>query len=66
MRGKKTAQMMFKLTDEELADLTDLAAELRLKPGVVVSAVIAQFIDARREHGGRLVWPPEFDYFVKK
>jgi hypothetical protein len=63
MRGRKTAQLAYRLTEGEKEAITVLADEMRLKPAEVVSLVMAQFIDARKQHGNRLIWPPEFNYF---
>jgi hypothetical protein len=64
MRGKKTAQLAYRLTDEEKLVLTKIAGELRMKPAEIVSIVMAQFITARKKHGRYLIWPPEFNHFV--
>ncbi len=63
MRGKKTAQLAYRLTDEEKASITEIADTMRMKPAEIVSIVMAQFIDARKERGARLIWPPEFNYY---
>lgn len=63
MRGKKTAQLAYRLTEDEKEAITILADEMRLKPAEIVSLVMAQFIDARKKYGNRLIWPPEFNYF---
>ena len=63
MRGKKTAQLAYRLTEEEKAAITEDAGEMRMKPAEIVSLVMAQFVEARRENGNRLIWPPEFNYF---
>lgn len=63
MRGKKTAQLAYRLSDEEKAAITEIADEMRMKPAEIVSIVMAQFIRARQEKGNRLIWPPEFHYF---
>ena len=65
MRGKKTAQLAYRLTDEEKGAITEIAHELRMKPAEIVSIVMAQFIEARQDHGKHLIWPPEFNYFPK-
>ncbi len=64
MRGKKTAQLAYRLTDEEKAAITEIADAMRMKPAEIVSIVMAQYIEAKKEHGKRLLWPPEFNYFV--
>jgi hypothetical protein len=63
MRGKKTAQLAYRLSEEEKAAITEIAGELRMKPAEIVSILMAQFIQARRKYGNRLIWPPEFNYF---
>lgn len=64
MRGKKTAQLAYRLTEEEKAAITEIAGKLRMKPAEIVSLVMAQFIDAHHQHGHHLVWPPEFNHFA--
>ncbi len=64
MRGKKTAQLAYRLTDEEKAAITKIADELLMKPAEIVSIVMAQFIKSRKKHGKYLIWPPEFNYFT--
>ncbi len=63
MRGKKTAQLAYRLTEEEKASITEIAGKLRMKPAEIVSLVMSQFVDAQRQHGHHLVWPPEFNHF---
>ena len=66
MREKKTAQLAYRLSDEEKAAISLIADELCMKPAELVSVVTAQFIKARQNHGNRLLWPPEFTYFPKR
>ena len=63
MRGKKTAQLAYRLTEEEKAKISKISEELRMKPAEIVSLIMAQFVDARQQHGHHLIWPPEFNYF---
>lgn len=63
MRGKKTAQLAYRLTEEEKIAITEIAYGLRMKPAEIVSIVMAQFVEARQQHGHHLIWPPEFNYF---
>lgn len=63
MRGKKTAQLAYRLTDDEKIAITRIADEFKMKPAEIVSILVAQFIDARQKHGKHLIWPPEFNYF---
>jgi len=65
MRGKKTAQLAYRLTDEEKEAITAIAEEMQMKPAEIVSIIMAQFIKFRKKSGTRMVWPPEFNYYLE-
>ncbi len=64
MRGKKTAQLAYRLTEEEKQAITEISEEFLLKPAEIVSTILAQFISAHKKYGKRLIWPPEFNYYI--
>ncbi|MCK4565096.1 MAG: hypothetical protein KAU94_10535 [Verrucomicrobia bacterium] len=61
--SKKTENIGFRQTPEEKALLTRIADEMETSPGSLASSIISRFLKARLEHGNRLVWPPEFNYY---
>lgn len=61
--SKKTESIGFRQTLQEKALLTEIASEMETTPGSLVASVISRFIKAKLEHGNRLVWPPEFNYY---
>ena len=61
--SKKTENISFRQTPEEKALLIEMAKEMETTPGSLASIIISRFIKARRKHGSRLVWPPEFNYY---
>lgn len=63
MRAKKTAQLAYRLTAKEKSAVEKSAARLHMKPAELVSLVVSQFVDAHENHGKKLIWPPEFNYF---
>lgn len=61
---KKTKQVNFKISEEQLEELRLVAEDLRLNASQLVSSLVSDFISARRSHGPRLIWPVEFAHFA--
>jgi len=61
--SKKTENISFRQTPEEKALLTEFASEMETTPGSLASSIISRFLKAKLEHGNRLIWPPEFNYY---
>ena len=63
--SKKTENIGFRQTPEEKALLIEIAKEMEMTPGSLSSSIISRFLKAKTEHGTRLIWPPEFNYYPK-
>jgi hypothetical protein len=37
---------------------------MKISAGQIVAALVETYIDARKKHGKKLIWPPEFNYFT--
>ena len=60
---KKTERQAFRISEEDKAALREIAERQQIPSGTIVSALVAQYVQAVKEHGSRLVWPPEFNYY---
>ena len=60
---KKTERQAFRLSEEDKLALQKVADRQQIPPGTIVSALVAQYVQAIKKHGQRLVWPPEFNYY---
>ena len=63
--SKKTESIGFRQTPEEKALLIKISKEMEMTLGSLASSIISRFLKAKTEHGSRLIWPPEFNYFPK-
>lgn len=63
MAGKKTELVGFRLSTEEKTEADKICADFGQPPGAVAGILFDRFMKQRKEHGSRLVWPPEFKYF---
>ncbi len=63
MKGKKTEQVAFRVCSEEKEYLEQAADEMNMKLGSLAGSLVTQFVEFRRTHGNRLIWPPEFNYY---
>ena len=63
MKGKKTEQVAFRVSSEEKEFLEQVAEEMNMKLGALAGSLVTQFVEFRRSHGNRLIWPPEFNYY---
>jgi basic membrane lipoprotein Med (substrate-binding protein (PBP1-ABC) superfamily) len=61
--SKKTENISFRQTPEEKELLIQIASEMETTPGSLASSIISRFLKAKLEHGNRLIWPPEFNYY---
>lgn len=60
---KKTEQQTYRLSEAEKTALAEVADEIGIPAASLVGALAARFVKARKEHGKRLIWPPEFNYY---
>jgi hypothetical protein len=60
---KKTERQAFRISEEDKIALREIADRQQIPSGTIVSALVAQYVQAVKNHGNRLVWPPEFDYY---
>lgn len=60
---KRTETQSYRLTEESKKALGEIAEKLKIPPGLIVATLVEQYIDARKEHGDRLIWPPRFTYY---
>ncbi len=60
---KKTERQAFRISEEDKIALQKIAERQQIPSGTIVSALVAQYIQAIKTHGNRLVWPPEFNYY---
>lgn len=63
MKLKKSEQIAFRVTPDEKQLAEQVAVELKTTAGALASALLDNFIEARKLHGSRLLWPPQFNYF---
>jgi hypothetical protein len=63
MSSKKTEMVHIRLTSEEKADLTQLAEEKMTDVSTMMRKMAAMLCQASRQHGTRLIWPPQFNYY---
>jgi len=60
---KKTERQAFRISEEDKVALQAVADRQQIPPGTIVSALVAQYVEAVKKHGTRLIWPPEFNYY---
>lgn len=60
---KKDKQVNFKLSEDDLNELRSVSEDMRLKASQLVSALVEDFLTARKKYGPRLIWPVEFAHF---
>ena len=60
---KKTKQQTYRLSEKDKDALEGLSKEMNLPAATIVSVLATRFVQARKEHGTRLIWPPEFNYY---
>jgi len=60
---KKTEQQTYRLSEKEKQDLRKIAEEMDMPVALIVGSLASRFVSARKKHGRRLIWPPEFNYF---
>ncbi|MCF7816823.1 MAG: hypothetical protein K9M54_02975 [Kiritimatiellales bacterium] len=60
---KKTEQQTYRLSEEEKEALAKIAAEMDMPAASIVGSLASRFVKARKTHGNRLIWPPEFNYY---
>ncbi len=60
---KKTEQQTYRLSEQEKKALANLAEDMDIPAASIVASLAARFVKARKEHGTRLIWPPEFNYY---
>ena len=60
---KKTERQAFRISEEDKVALQGVADLQHIPSGTIVSALVTQYIKAIEDHGNRLVWPPEFNYY---
>ena len=60
---KKTEQQTYRLSEEEKQALAQVAEEMDIPAASIVGSLASRFVKARRAHGTRLIWPPEFNYY---
>ncbi|MCF7818700.1 MAG: hypothetical protein K9M54_12560 [Kiritimatiellales bacterium] len=60
---KKTERQAFRISEEAKVALQEIADQQQIPSGTIVSALVAQYVQAVKKHGSRLVWPPEFNYY---
>jgi len=63
MKPIKSEQIAFRVSPEEKAAAEEIAAQLKTTAGALSSALLEEFVAARKQHGSRLIWPPEFNYY---
>ena len=61
---KKTQTQSYRLSEQDKQRLLTVADTQKTEPAKLVSTLIEQYLDAFEQHGKRLVWPPEFNYFT--
>ena len=61
---KKTERQAFRISEEDKNSLQEIATRQQIPSGTIVSALVAQYVQAVEKHGNRLVWPPEFSYYT--
>jgi len=60
---KKTKQQTYRLSEEDKKALEKLSEEMNLPAATIVSVLASRFVQARKEYGTHLIWPPEFNYY---
>ncbi len=60
---KKTERQAFRISEEDKVALQGVADLQYIPSGTIVSALVTQYINAINNHGNRLIWPPEFNYY---
>lgn len=64
MKPIKSEQIAFRVSPEEKDAAEKVATQMKTTAGALTSALLEEFIKAKKEHGKRLIWPPEFNYFT--
>lgn len=60
---KRTEQQTYRLSEPEKEALAEIATEMDMPAASLVASLAARFVKARKKHGTRLIWPPEFNYY---
>jgi hypothetical protein len=63
MKPKKTVQIAFRVSPEEKKRAEQVANQLKITAGGLAGALLEDFLAAFNDHGKRLIWPPEFNYY---
>ena len=63
MKPKKTVQIAFRVSPEEKKRAEQVANQLKITAGGLAGALLEDFLTAFNDHGNRLIWPPEFNYY---
>jgi hypothetical protein len=64
MKPIKSEQIAFRVSPEEKTEIEEIATQMKTTAGALASALLEEFVSAKKKHGKRLIWPPEFNYFT--
>lgn len=62
MSAKKTTVLHIRISEEEKAEVEQMAITLETDVSALMRQSIRRMLAAHHEHGKRLIWPPRFDY----
>ncbi|MGE4489880.1 MAG: hypothetical protein AB7E95_10100 [Kiritimatiellales bacterium] len=54
----------YRLSEEDKKALEKLANNMKIPAGQIVAVLVETYIEAKKQHGKKLIWPPEFNYFT--
>lgn len=63
---KRTEQQSYRITEKDKKALAKIAEEMCMPAALLVSILASEFVKAKKMHGKRLIFPPEFNHFTEE